>query len=96
MENLLRTMSANLRLENAVELEKLNEGNALDYIIDANEVIDIPAYVLRMQEFEKIKKGQYIFDDKISDGVIKLIFEDNLVAIGLKEDNKIKPKTVVI
>ena len=96
MEDLVRTMSANLKLENAVELENLNSENICDYFLNPDEVVVLPAYKLSSGEFEKIKLGQFIFDDTMDEGVIKLTYEDNLIAIALKENGKIKPKTVVL
>ena len=95
MENLVRTMSANLLLDNSVKLENLNSENISDFILNPNEIIDLPAYKLNELEFEKIKMGQFVFDDTMKDGIIKLIFDNNLIAIGFKDNGKIKPKTVV-
>ncbi|MCR4880566.1 MAG: tRNA pseudouridine(55) synthase TruB [bacterium] len=96
MENLIRTMSANLLIENSVKLEEISCENADKFLINPNNVIDLPEYTLKENEVDKIKKGQYIFDDDMIDGEIKLTFENNLVAIGVKQDGKIKPKTVVL
>ncbi len=96
MENLIRTMSANLKLEDSVKLENLSADNIEKYVINANRVIDLPQYTLKANEAEKIKMGQFIFDDIMDEGEVKLVFEDKLTAIGLKKNGKILPKTVVM
>ena len=67
-----------------------------DFIINPNTVVYLPSYKLNEREFEKIRLGQFIFENTMNDGVIKLIFEDNLIAIGVKSEGKIKPKTVIL
>lgn len=97
MENLTRTMSANLYLNNSVTLEELTKENAEQYFIDANTMIDFPEVNLSEENLDKIKKGQYIFNSNqtILDGEVKLSHNSQLVAIGIKTENIIKPKTVI-
>ena len=96
MENLVRTMSANLYIKDSISLENLLTENAQNYIINPDKVISLPAYELHRGEIEKIRMGQFIFDDTIDDGIIKLTFEGSLIAVGNKIDGKIKPQTVVL
>lgn len=97
MENLTRTMSANLYLNNSVTLEELTKENAEQYFIDANTMIDFPEVNLSEENLDKIKKGQYIFNSNqtILDGEVKLSYNSQLIAIGIKTENIIKPKTVI-
>ena len=96
MENLVRTMSANLYIKDSISLENLLTENAQNYIINPDKVISLPAYELHRGEIEKIRMGQFIFEDTIDDGIIKLTFEGSLIAVGNKIDGKIKPQTVVL
>jgi len=97
MENLTRTASANLRIENSILLEELSPQNVSNYIIDANNVIDFPEIELDIKSYEKIKMGQYIMNtvDIQNNKFVKLIYDSKLIAIGIKADNIIKPKTVI-
>lgn len=97
MENLTRTMSANLKIENSIELEKITIDNAENYLIDTNEVVELPYYVIDEQSFNKIKMGQYILcnDATLQNTTIKLLYQNHLVAIGNKDGDIIKPKTVI-
>jgi len=97
MENLTRTMSANLYLDNSITLEELTKDNAQNYFIDANTMIDFPEINLSEENLNKIKQGQYIFNqnDALADGYVKLTFNSKLTAIGIKSENIIKPKTVI-
>ena len=97
MENLTRTMSANLKLEDSVRLQDLTSENAKDFIIDPCAMLEMESLELSAQEYDKILKGQFLVDET-NFGVeenIKLIFENKLVAIAQKKDNLIKPKVVV-
>ena len=98
MENLTRTMSANLKIEDSVNLDELTAENVSDYMINPIKVIDLEEILLSDISFDKIKKGQFIFNkDKInSKKFVKLLYNDSLVGIGLVEDDLIKPKVVLI
>ena len=97
MENLTRTMSANLKIENSVKLEDLTPENAKDFIIDPFDMLDMKSLELSDVEFDKIVKGQFLMVDQYfaEEENIKLIYNDKLVAIAQKKDNLIKPKVVV-
>ena len=98
MENLTRTMSANMRIENSVKLEDLNGENVSEYIINPNDVITMPEYSLTDAEYSKIRMGQYILckNEKAEEELIKLTYGGKIAAVAVKADNKIKPKTVVM
>lgn len=97
MENLTRTMSANLRMENSINLEDLTIENVHKHFINPNEIIELEKTELTPQEFEKIKMGQFLENSKNfnNESYIKLVFENNLVAIALVKENLLKPKIVL-
>ena len=97
MENLTRTMSANLKLEDSVNLEDLTIENVYTHFINCNDVVELESVELNDKGLEKIKFGQHIStkEETENDKFVKLIYKGELVAIGLKTGNLIKPKTVL-
>ncbi len=97
MENLTRTMSANLFLNDSVELENLSVDNIDKYLINPYDMLELPGFEINIKDFEKIKMGQYIFCDKTIGECeyVKISYNDMLVAVGLKTGNVIKPKIVL-
>ncbi|MCQ2958133.1 MAG: tRNA pseudouridine(55) synthase TruB, partial [Candidatus Gastranaerophilales bacterium] len=85
MENLTRTMSANLYLENSINLEDITKDNAQNYFINPNDMIDLPFVELDEKNFEKIKMGQYIFTQNNfkENEYIKLLRDNILIGIGI-------------
>ena len=96
MEGLTRTMSANLRLENSVNLEDLTQENAQNYFINPSDVVELEAININEIELDMVKKGQFLSIEKTEEEkLVKLLYNGDLIAIGLKTDNEIKPKTVL-
>ena len=98
MENLTRTMSANLLLSDSISIDELSKDNVDKYFINPANMIDLPLYELTAENLEKIKMGQYVFCDKTiyDDEHVKLMYDDLLVGIGIKNDKIIKPKIVLV
>ncbi len=98
MENLTRTMSANLKIEDSVKLDDLTAENVSDYIINPRQVLNLEEILLNDIDFDKIQKGQFISNTSknVSDNFVKLVYNDNLVGIGLTDDDLIKPKVVLV
>lgn len=97
MEDLVRTMSANLSLENSVNLEDLTKENANSFFINPDEIIDLERVELNDVDFARIKQGQFLVNNNSfnSDIMLKLIYKNELVAIAKVVDNNIKPKIVL-
>ena len=72
--------------------------NAQNNFINPDEIIELERVELNINEFEKIKQGQFLLAKNSTEieKFVKLVFENNLVAIGLKTGNIIKPKTVLV
>ena len=98
MENLIRTMSANLKIENSVNLDELRLENVSDYLIDPRQILDLEEILLNDINFDKIKKGQFIsnISKNNSNNFVELVYNDNLVGVGLIENDLIKPKVILM
>ncbi len=98
MENLTRTMSANLKIEDSIKLEELNCENVKKYLINSKDVIELEEINLNAEDFAKITKGQFINNSRksIRQNFVKLIYNNNLIGIGEAEKGTIKPKTIIV
>ena len=96
MEGLTRTMSANLRLENSINLEDLTQENAQNYFINPSDVVELEAININEIELDMVKKGQFLsIEEAEGEKFVKLLHNGELIAIGLKTGSEIKPKTVL-
>ena len=97
MQELVRTKSANLMLQDSVKLDDLTPENIKNYFIFPRSIIEFPEIILDENEMKKIEFGQYINKNtKIEDNkLFKLIYNDKLVGIAYSKDNLFYPKTVI-
>ena len=97
MQELVRTKSANLMLQDSVKLDDLTPENIKNYFISPRSIIEFPEIILDENEMKKIEFGQYINKNiKTEDNkLFKLIYNGKLVGIAYSKDNLFYPKTVI-
>lgn len=92
MSGLVRVKSGKFLIENAVPLDELNSFEVIvKKLINPLEVLSYNSKELNQIEYKKIVTGQKILVDNQTDSEILLLTKDNnLVAIGKVEKDKIK------
>ena len=87
---LIRVKAGFFNIQQAVSLEKLNNiYDVQNNLIDPIDCIHYPQYQLNEYEKEKISHGMPI-DVSCASGIISLIYNGNLVAIGSANEQQIK------
>lgn len=98
LEGLERTVSGPFKTNSAVLLDDLKTTEDIEKHI-INPIQMLPQYekiFLNEKEYELIKHGRSIERDKLQNGTILLIYNDNLAAAGESEQSIIKPSKVFI
>lgn len=89
---LVRTQAGKFRIESSVELDGLDVQKNL---INPLDMLDLPKIEVRDADLEKIRHGMAL-ENFGCEGNIVLIYNNNVVAVGLAEDDKIKIKKVFL
>lgn len=92
MTDLIRTKANGFEFAQAQELDSITVENAV--FIDPLGQISLPEIKISSAELEKIKLGQSFFTDCAGAGMVKLSYEDKLVAIAEQNEEKVSPKKV--
>ncbi len=92
MIDLIRTNASGLSLENSQNLDGLSPENAK--FIDPLKELSLEEISISIEQFEKIKLGQYFMVNNFVAETVKLSFEGKLVAIAKMTGNKVLPKKV--
>lgn len=101
LSDLVRTKSSGMLIENSYTLEeiaKMKEQDDFSFLINPVDIISLDLIELNNDELEKIKLGQFIRKQHSfkNDEKIKLVSENNLVAIAKIDGNLIKPANVFV
>lgn len=97
MSALERIQSGAFFKETSVKLEDiLNLQTAEKYLINPLDVLSCECKPLTEAEKQKVLNGNAINDDEIKENnIVSLVFENKLIAIGIKNNNFIKIKKVL-
>lgn len=93
---LVRTKAGSFCVENSIELK--DDINVADNLIKPIDKLDYPKYSVNSIELEKIRHGMPIENkDFEHGGIVILIYNENeICAVGVADDDKIKLKKVFI
>ena len=95
MSDLIRTKQGKFYIENALDLEDINENTPLINMID---VIDFPIYEVDEFLFNKIKNGSKL-ENRYTNEKIAFSYNKKLIGIYIEDINdktKIKPKNIFV
>ncbi|MDR1327658.1 MAG: tRNA pseudouridine(55) synthase TruB [Heliobacteriaceae bacterium] len=94
---LVRTRAGKFTVDSAIEIPPSPLIKGGFRLINPLEALDLPQYILSSEELEKIKHGQYLFNKVYKDGdFLVLTYNDNIVAVGTVQENKILTKKVFV
>ena len=98
LTKLIRVQAGQFKINEAVKLEDLQTKEQVqEHLIYPLEYLDYPKYNLNQSEFEKVSHGMQITPKaKLIDGTIILTAENQLIAIGEVNSNRIKCSKVFI
>ena len=98
LTKLIRVQAGQFKINEAVKLEDLQTKEQVqEHLIYPLEYLDYPKYNLNPNEFEKVSHGMQISPNaKLIDGTIILTAENQLIAVGEVDSNKIKCSKVFI
>lgn len=89
LTNLVRVRAGNFELKNSIEIEDVSKEFGILPIC----AVELEKYYLTDEEYQKIKNGVSIISKrKANEKTLALIYNNNLVSIGILIDNKIKVK----
>lgn len=93
---LIRTQAGSFRIENSIELR--DDMNVSDNLINPVEILDYPRYLVSNKELEKIRHGMPLINKNIEHGsIVILVYNKNeICAVGMAENNRIKLKKVFL
>lgn len=96
MTALLRSKSGGMSIDNALDLEQIiNADFVMRNLINPAEIIDFNKIFIDFNELEKVKHGMSFYKE-VKDGLVFLIFEDEIVAFAEVCNNNVKIKKVFI
>lgn len=93
---LIRTQAGSFRIEDSIELR--DDMNVSDNLINPVEILDYPRYLVSNKELEKIRHGMPLINKNIEHGsIVILVYNKNeICAVGMAENNRIKLKKVFL
>ena len=93
---LIRTQAGSFRIEDSIELR--DDMNVSDNLINPVEILDYPRYLVSNNELEKIRHGMPLINKNIEHGsIVILVYNKNeICAVGMAENNRIKLKKVFL
>ena len=96
LRKLIRTQAGSFRIENSIELR--DDMNVSDNLINPVEILDYPRYLVSNKELEKIRHGMPLINKNIEHGsIVILVYNKNeICAVGMAENNRIKLKKVFL
>lgn len=98
LENLTRTKSGKLRVEDSLTLEQVEElfqnNETEKFLLPSGNFLELEAVEINQEEKDKIKHGQFLPIKNYAAEMMQLIYKGNLVAIAKSEEGKIKPVKV--
>lgn len=91
MSDLIRTKANGFCVEETIKIEDITP----EKLLDPSKMVDLASLEIDKDELKKIHYGQFLEGKNFKDGeVLKLIYQDKLVAIAILKDGLIKPKKV--
>ena len=96
LRKLIRTQAGSFRIEDSIELR--DDMNVSDNLINPVEILDYPRYLVSNKELEKIRHGMPLINKNIEHGsIVILVYNKNeICAVGMAENNRIKLKKVFL
>ncbi|MBO7672569.1 tRNA pseudouridine(55) synthase TruB [bacterium] len=95
LTELTRTKSDIFELENSLNLEGLTKETVEKNLINPSKVLKMPMVEVAEADLKLIRNGMSL-EKKSSDGFVGLVYNDELYAVGLAENNIIKMKKVLL
>lgn len=97
MFELTRTCSADMKLENALDLkEDLTKEDLANALIAPQKVLKLPCVEISEEDFKWILNGNKFKNIYGADGEVLLLKEEKIVALAFAEDKFIQPKKVLL
>ena len=97
MSELIRTMSATMLLEEAIDLDLLeSKEDVLSKLISPLEILKLGKLTLKEQGYKKVLNGNYLENPFDLRGEILLLYEGKVVALAECKENLIHPKKVLL
>jgi tRNA pseudouridine55 synthase len=75
MTFLLRTRSGPFKIEDSVSFEEIEEHGA-NILLKSHEILDIPHYTIKDQEYKRAENGNYLIPDNFIEAEIELEVDD--------------------
>ena len=96
LRKLIRTQAGSFRIEDSIELR--DDMNVSDNLINPVEILHYPRYLVSNKELEKIRHGMPLINKNIEHGsIVILVYNKNeICAVGMAENNRIKLKKVFL
>ena len=97
MFELIRTMSADMAIDNAIDLDENLEKSFIEQnLISPLNLIKLPVIELNDETYKKVLNGNRFKNNYNLNGEIFLVKNKNIIAIAIAQDDFIQPKKVLL
>lgn len=96
LENLTRTRSGNLKLEDSLTLEEIENGCIDKFLLPVQAFLNFEIIEINYEQAEELRNGRYFKVDKTDDSMAQLVYKGKLAAIAKCEGNKVMPVKVFL
>lgn len=97
MFELIRTMSADMAIDNAIDLDENLEKSFIEpNLISPLNLIKLPVIELNDETYKKVLNGNRFKNNYNLNGEIFLVKNKNIIAIAIAQDDFIQPKKVLL
>lgn len=97
MFELIRTMSADMAIDNAIDLDENLEKSFIEQnLISPLNLIKLPVIELNDETYKKVLNGNKFKNNYNLSGEIFLVKNKNIIAIAIAQDDFIQPKKVLL
>lgn len=97
MFELIRTMSANMAIDNAIDLDENLEKSFIEQnMISPLNLIKLPVIELNDETYKKVLNGNKFKNNYNLNGEIFLVKNKNIIAIAIAQEDFIQPKKVLL
>ncbi len=96
MTKLVRTFSSGLDISSSVSPQDINLENVDNYLIPVENLVDGVLFDINNDEFERVRYGNSIHANIVSDKIILIRYKNQIIGIGNVQDNLLTVKKVFI
>lgn len=97
MFELIRTMSADMAIDNAIDLDENLEKSFIEQnLISPLNLIKLPVIELNDETYKKVLNGNKFKNNYNLNGEIFLVKNKNIIAIAIAQEDFIQPKKVLL